>query len=192
MRINHYYYTEMISIDDIRNKENWDFQNRKIEASIIAGLNSNYYKCNEYGISESEWFSLMMMVGEGSRLVQGFGETKDEKSLSEFCSYNFAKLLNKVPKTQFNRVYRMETNYQLSDFHNLYKNGTPFIPKGYYTASRDLFRDDSLVMIEIEVDPRKTKAHDLFRVYNLGEEYQVNKFTIQRIEENKVFLKELE
>lgn len=105
-------------------------------------------------------------------------------------------ILKKTPKCEYTTLYRFLRSHDKRDF----KIGDIYNPNFSLTTSLEILNEDEDLYIITPLPKEKTKAYQLFEIYNHGEEYQVNflkgaKFEVVNIEDDnikRIYLKEIE
>lgn len=164
---------------------------------------------DSYGVTKCELFALIMLEGFFSDDIQRplvFGLKTN--SFIERCISYFDSLLSKTPKTSSVVLYRQDHFNSVEYYKELQNKGKNYICSSFLTASTDDY--DNSRSVKLVINPKldgKTKAHDVYRILNHGEnnkgeipEYQINfernaEFEITSIDQSKeipvVFLKEV-
>lgn len=153
---------------------------------------------DSYGVTKCELFALIMLEGFFSDDIQRplvFGLKTN--SFIERCISYFDSLLSKTPKTSSVVLYRQDHFNSVEYYKELQNKGKNYICSSFLTASTDDY--DNSRSVKLVIRPKldsKTKAHDVYRIMNHGEdikgaipENQVNfernaEFEITRIDEN--------
>lgn len=145
-------------------------------------------RCNEYNITENEIFAYFMLIGFASYEIQN--PLRNPKSRpNEFINQIIIELdsfLHKVPSTNFEILYRQDNYSTIKSF----SEGKLVSFNTFLNTSFDNY-DNSQNIIWI-IKPLKfgTNGHNVFLVYNHGEENQVTfkrgaTFFIDKIERRK-------
>lgn len=152
-------------------------------------------RCEKYEISECEFFTLLLLEGLHSHIIQEPFFNSDNKN--EFVKELWKcmdSLLIKTPKTASPILYRQEEFYNIDYIKRLYDSSKPLICHHYLTCSTDDY--DNTHNIKLIITPQnniQTRAHDIYLIRNHGEdegvpypEYQVeyereSSFLIDRI-----------
>lgn len=164
---------------------------------------------DSYGVTKCELFTLIMLEGFFSGDVQRplvFGLKTN--SFIERCISYFDSLLSKTPKTSSVVLYRQDHFNSVEYYKDLKNKRKHYICASFLTASTDDY--DNYRSVKLVISPKldgKTKAHDVYRIMNHGEdikeakpENQVNfernaEFEITGIDENQnipvVYLNEI-
>lgn len=164
---------------------------------------------DSYGVTKCELFTLIMLEGFFSGDVQRplvFG-LKTNPFIERCISY-FDSLLRKTPKTSSVVLYRQDHFNSVEYYKDLKNKHKHYICASFLTASTDDY--DNSRSVKLVIRPKlgcKTKAHDVYRIMNHGEdikeaipENQVNfernaEFEITGIDENQnipvVYLNEI-
>lgn len=164
---------------------------------------------DSYGVTKCELFALIMLEGFFSGDVQRplvFGLKTN--SFIERCISYFDSFLSKTPKTSSIVLYRQDHFNSVEYYKDLRNKGKTYICSSFLTASTDDYANSRSV--KLVINPKlegKTKAHDVYRIMNHGEdikeaisENQVNfernaEFEIMGIDENQdipvVYLNEI-
>lgn len=160
-------------------------------------VNDNFHKyeenCKQYSITKTEFFVYALMTGcfyseIQTPLVRG---SKPNKFIKK-CHKLYDSLLAKIPKTKHEIVYRNEKYIPLFSYEEAYKSKKSILYKHYLTSSKDDFKGK----VQLVITPlpyEKTKAHNVYLIYNHGEasettpEYQINferntSFIVDKIE----------
>ena len=167
----------------------------------LKEVNKIHYK--EYNLTDLEALSIVILEGFGSsRFIQEpLYNRRKSNALTEVLIQNLDKALRKAPKNTHPVLYAndgfMRGNNRIGDI---------FTVTGFFTTSKDDFDNAHSIKWIIEPLPEgQTKAHEIYKIYNHGEdcpypEYQVEfergaKFEITDIKKGKeynvVHIKEL-
>ena len=127
---------------------------------------------DSYGVTKCELFALIMLEGFFSEWIQRplvFGLKTN--SFIERCISYFDSLLSKTPKTSSIVLYRQDHVNSVEDYRELQNKGKHYIGSSFLTASTDDF--DTSRSVKLVISPKldgKTKAHDVYRIMNHGED----------------------
>ena len=127
---------------------------------------------DSYGVTKCELFALIMLEGFFSEWIQRplvFGLKTN--SFIERCISYFDSLLSKTPKTSSIVLYRQDHFNSVEDYRELQNKGKHYICSNFLTASTDDF--DNSRSVKLVISPKldgKTKAHDVYRIMNHGED----------------------
>lgn len=149
-------------------------------------------------LTESELFVMFMMLYKNyDEIQQQFFPLGKMSSFSKECINQYDSFLRKVPVSTNLIHYRLERYYKIGDFEKIMKQGQNFVCHHYLTASssRTIFEklgDGVKLYINRPIIDKKSKAHEVFKVYNDTKENQVNyerntSFQINRVDkQNRV------
>lgn len=152
-------------------------------------------RCEKYGITDCEFFTLLLLEGFHSQIIQEpfFDPNKKNEFVCELWKC-LDSLLKKTPSTKKSILYRQEEFYHINLIKRLHESSKPLICHHYLTCSTDDY--DNTHNIKFIITPQNfklTKAHDIYLIRNYGEdegvpypEYQVeyereSSFLIDRI-----------
>lgn len=127
---------------------------------------------DNYGVTKCELFALIMMEGFFPECIQRplvFGLKTN--SFIERCISYFDSLLSKAPKTSSIVLYRQDHFNSVEYYKELYNKGKHYICSSFLTASTDDY--DNSRGVKLVINPKldgKTKAHDVYRIMNHGED----------------------
>lgn len=129
----------------------------------------------QYGLTEPELFVMFMMLKKNFSDIQEqfFIPSKSNKFTKE-CASCFDSLLQKLPHSEAPMFYRGD-EYQCIDN---FKGRATYTFRNFLTVSthRSIF-NNYVHGIKFIIRRRligKSKAHEVFKIYNLNDEYQVN------------------
>lgn len=137
---------------------------------------------DNYGVTKCELFALIMMEGFFSECIQRplvFGLKPN--SFIKRCIYYFDSLLSKTPKTSSVVLYRQDHFNSVEYYKDLKNKRKHYICASFLTASTDDY--DNSRSVKLVIRPKlgcKTKAHDIYRIMNHGEDIK------EAIPENQV------
>ena len=156
----------------------------------------------DFNLTELEALTIVILEGFGSRLIQeSLYNPQKSNNLTKILIQNLDEALKKTPKNTHRLLYAND-GYMRSNN----KVGDVFTVQGFFTTSKDDFDNARSIKWIIEPLPEtQTKAHEIYRIYNHGEdcpypEYQVEferdtKFEIVDIKKKKkyniIYLREL-
>lgn len=137
---------------------------------------------DSYGVTKCELFTLIMLEGFFSGdvlrpLVFGL----KTNSFIERCISYFDSLLSKTPKTSSVVLYRQDHFNSVEYYKDLKNKHKHYICASFLTASTDDY--DNSRSVKLVISPKldgKTKAHDVYRIMNHGEDIK------EAIPENQV------
>lgn len=127
-----------------------------------------------YGITKVEYFVLLMLEGFFSGDIQRplvYGQAPN--AFIKNCIANFDSLLVKTPQTSAGIIYRQDHYNSLEYYENLQKMGKLYVCPCFLTASTDDY--DNSRNVKLVITPKvngETKAHDVYKIYNHGEDIQ--------------------
>lgn len=149
--------------------------------SYIGSFTRDYPNViKQYGLTESELFVMFMMLYKNyDEIQQQFFPLGKMSSFSKECINQYDSFLRKVPVSTNLIHYRLERYYKIGDFEKIMKQGQNFVCHHYLTASssRTIFEklgDGVKLYINRPIIDKKSKAHEVFKVYNDTKENQVN------------------
>ena len=155
-----------------------------------------------YGITDCEMYVLLLLEGFHTEAIQQFSIKTNE--FTEKCRCYLNSLLSKTPQTKSDVLYRQEDLFRIDmeKMEDCLKKGIPYIHSCYMTASTDDYDNKDCKFIVTPLKNGNTKAHDIYLIYNQGEDYgspenQVEfelgtKFLIDKIEGTTIFMHEIE
>ena len=167
----------------------WEFKEcvKCLESLIL----SKVINTTDTTLSKVEILSIVVLLGNKPELIQmaAFNPNKSNKFTKKIVGLLDSALL-KVPKCTEPVLYRMD-----SYDNAVHEEKENICIKGFFTTSKDDFDNtNSIKWIITPLPPEKTKAHEIYRVYNHGydrtyPEYQIefergSSFTITKIEDN--------
>ncbi len=162
-------------------------------SKVVLGLTiDNYVKlvdtefpkhinsCDKYGVTKNEFFVYVLLIGGfyseiQSPLALGYAPNR---FITE-CIQLYDNLLSKMPTTKHQIIYRKEKYFHVEDFKDAFEKKVSIQYKHYLTGSKDDFKGELQLVIK-PLPNGKTKAHDVYLIYNHGEssgvtpEYQIN------------------
>ena len=129
----------------------------------------------DFNLTDLEALSIVILEGFGSRLIQeSLYNPYKSNDLTKILVQNLDEALRKTPKNTHPLLYAndgyMRGNNRIGDV---------FTVQGFFTTSKDDFDNAHSIKWIIEPLPEaQTKAHEIYRIYNHGEdcpypEYQV-------------------
>mgnify|MGYP002623241640 CR=1 FL=1 len=134
----------------------------------------------QYDLTESELFVMFMMfIKNYSDIQQQFFPLGKSTLFSRECVHQYDSFLSKVPVSVSPMHYRLERYYKIADFEQILKLGQTFICHHYLTASStsaifEKLGDGVKMYINRPIIDKASKAHEVFKIYNATNEYQVN------------------
>ena len=152
----------------------------------------------QYCLTESELFVMFMMITKNFDEIQQCAMSETGTRFNKECVRLFDSFLGKVPRSNSYMFYRVDKYQRIENFINK----STYDCNCYLTASINS-PDFKNYQNEVKIEIRrrligKTKAHEVFKICNVNNEYQVNferntKFEIDLVDkENKIVrLKEL-
>lgn len=149
-------YNRMIKIV----QEHIDVVNKKMKGEV------------PYNINEEELLSIMLLEGFGADIIQYplFYPSK-QNSLTRKLVKWLDDGLEKTPKTTHKILYRNDADkYDTSNFFHKDKIYSDFSYPGFLTTSKDNFEYNVELWIITPLQTEKTRAHDLYMVYNHGQD----------------------
>lgn len=127
---------------------------------------------DSYGVTKCELFALIMLEGFFSEWIQRpLVSGLKTNSFIERCISYFDSLLNKTPKTSSIVLYRQDHFNSVEYYRELQNKGKHYICSSFLTASTNDF--DNSRSVKLVISPKldgKTKAHDVYRIMNHGED----------------------
>lgn len=154
---------------------------------------------NTFGLTPAEVLALGMLQGFHYRELQ---DSQVNNKFIEQVRNALDSALVKIPRTRFEVVIRNDGYLSPAFFKKNYKVGDVYVHPCSLTASKDDFGNRDFKFIIKPLTSDRTKAHDIFLVYNHGTdchfpEYQVQferdaRFMIDQIAGNTVYLSEIE
>lgn len=156
----------------------------------------------KYGVTKCELYVLLLLEGFHADIIQNI--SSETKEFSDKCRFYLNRLLMKTPPTKSDVLYRQEESCRV-DFKMMkdcMNTGVPYVHPCYMTTSTDDFDNKDCKFIITPLKNGKTKAHDIYLIYNHGEqcpypenqvEFELDtKFMIDKIENSTVFMHEIE
>ena len=153
----------------------------------------------QYDLTESELFVMFMMTMKNySDVQEQFFIPSRANSFTRACALLFDSFLNKTPRSTFSTFYRSDEYQRIGNFENkLY-----WVCQHYLTTSTSSSiykkRPKGIKIIITRRLIGDSKAHEVFRICNVLDEFQVNferntRFRIDNIdrEDKVVYLTEL-
>lgn len=153
----------------------------------------------QYGLTDSELYVMFMMVTKNySEIQKQFFLPFSTNAFTKECTSLFDAFLNKIPQSRNAVFYRVDEYQQIG---NLDKQ--PFLYCNHYltaSTSPSIFamRPNGIKFIINKRLIGNSKAHEVFKIYNALNEYQVNfernrKFRIDNVDkkDKSVYLTEL-
>lgn len=153
----------------------------------------------QYGLTDSELFVMFMMVMKNySDIQEQFFPPYSTNAFARKCAGLFDDFLKKIPISSNSEFYRRDGYCRLGNF----RKGGVYYCEHFLTASitRSIF-DKHTYGIKFVIIRRligDSKSHEIFKIYNVYDEYQVNferntKFRVEDVDikDKTVYLKEL-
>ena len=123
---------------------------------------------NMYGLTEQEILSIVMLEGFEYRLIQdaAFNNAPTTPFTSKLIKL-LDSAINKAPKTLHQVLYRQDSYYS-----GVPKEGETIQIAGFWTTSvEDFDNTNDKKWIIKPLPPEETKAHDIYKIYNHGDEH---------------------
>jgi len=152
----------------------------------------------QYDLTESELFVMFMMLTKNYDEIQQCASSGKGSQFAKECVRQFDSFLSKVPRSKSDMFYRVDQYQRIENFIN---NST-YDCNHYLTASticpdfKNYQNEVKYVICRRLIG--KTKAHEVFKICNANNEFQVNferntKFEIDYVDkkDKTVRLKEL-
>lgn len=156
----------------------------------------------KYGITDCELYVLLLLEGFHPDAIQH--PSLKTKEFTYKCRFYLNSLLAKTPQTKSDVLFRQEESYRV-DFERMkscMNKGLHYTHPCYMTTSTDDYDNKDCKFIITPLKNGKTKAHDIYLIYNHGDqcpypENQVEfelgtKFMIDKIEGTNIFMHETE
>lgn len=173
---------ELISIseefygnDEKANAKNSPLWLIKKHAEITKKYFQEHPEIAANNITETELLSIIMLEGFACHLIQTAAfDPRQSNKVSEVLIDALDSALLKIDKNSEAILYRNEGN----DFKE-YKIGQKITINGFFTTSKDDFDNaSSIKWIITPLSSQKTKAHEIYKIYNHGSqcpypEYQI-------------------
>ena len=150
-------------------------------------MKDSYPIAQQYDLTESELFVMFMMVIKNYSEIQDQFITRTVNQFTKECASQFDSFLQKIPRSASSVFYRVDKYQSIGNF----VNKSTYQCEHYLTASTshsvfDKFADGVKFVINKRLIG-ETKAHEIFKIYNANQEYQVNfernvKFRIDSID----------
>ena len=151
-----------------------------------------------YDLNESELFVMFMMLTKNFDEIQQCASSGKGSQFAKECVRLFDSFLSKVPRSKSDMFYRVDQYQRIENFIN----NTTYDCNHYLTASticpdfKNYQNEVKYVICRRLIG--KTKAHEVFKICNANNEFQVNferntKFEIDYVDkkDKTVRLKEL-
>ena len=180
-----------------------DLAGRSIKKRIYVGQGSFsiYKECvdkfrNEhpeiiaqYDLTKSELFVMFMMLTKNYDEIQQCASSGRGASFAKECVRQFDSFLSKVPRSNSYMFYRVDKNQRIENFINK----STYDCNHYLTASticpdfKNYQNEVKFVICRRLIG--ETKAHEVFKICNANNEFQVNferntKFEIDYVDKN--------
>ena len=180
-----------------------DLAGRSIKKRIYVGQGSFsiYKECvdkfrNEhpeiiaqYDLTKSELFVMFMMLTKNYDEIQQCASSGRGASFAKECVRQFDSFLSKVPRSNSYMFYRVDKNQRIENFINK----STYDCNHYLTASticpdfKNYQKEVKFVICRRLIG--ETKAHEVFKICNANNEFQVNferntKFEIDYVDKN--------
>lgn len=146
----------------------------------------------QYGLTESELFVMFMMLIKNYDEIQQCASSGNGTSFDKECVRQYDSFLNKIPISTSNTFYRADMYTRIENF----EKRASYICEHFLTASTSPSIFDKYQNCVKQIINKRirgmSKAHDVFRVFEVKGEKQVNfkrntKFQIDNIDKkNKV------
>lgn len=145
-----------------------------------AGIAKKYFQSHPEiaadNITEIELLSIIILEGFACHLIQTAAfDPRQLNKVSEVLIKILESALLKIAKNTETVLYRND-DYDLNE----YKTGQKIKINGFFTTSKDDF--DNALSIKWVITPlssEKTKAHEIYRVYNHGSECPYPEYQIE-------------
>ncbi len=152
----------------------------------------------QYDLTESELFVMFMMLTKNYDEIQQCASSGKGSQFAKECVRQFDSFLSKVPRSKSDMFYRVDQYQRIENFIN-----TSIYDCNHYLTASTICPDFKNYQNEVKyvICRRligKTKAHEVFKICNANNEFQVNferntKFEIDYVDkkDKTVRLKEL-
>lgn len=143
----------------------------------------------QYDLTESELFVMFMMLTKNYDEIQQCASSGRGASFAKECVRQFDSFLSKVPRSNSYMFYRVDKNQRIENFINK----STYDCNHYLTASticpdfKNYQNEVKFVICRRLIG--ETKAHEVFKICNANNEFQVNferntKFEIDYVDKN--------
>ena len=140
----------------------------------------------QYDLTESELFVMFMMLTKNYDEIQQCASSGKGSQFAKECVRQFDSFLSKVPRSNSYMFYRVDKNQRIENFINK----STYDCNHYFTASTNYsILENYQHGVKFFIHRRligKTKAHDVFVVNNVNNEFQVNFERNTRFEVNSL------
>ena len=174
---------ELISIsegfygnDEKANARNSPLWLIKKHAAITKKYFQEHPEIAANNITEIELLSIIMLEGFACHLIQTAAfDPRQSNKVSEVLIDALDSALLKIDKNSEAILYRNDSN----DFKE-YKVGQKITINGFFTTSKDDFDNaSSIKWIITPLSSQKTKAHEIYKIYNHGSECPYPEYQIE-------------
>ena len=152
----------------------------------------------QYGLTESELFVMFMMLIKNYDEVQQYASSRRETKFAKECVRLYDSFLKKVPVSTSSVLFRVDKYQHIDNFVKM----SIYVCECYLTASTNQVVFNGFQNgIKFVINKRfagTTKAHEVFKIFNANDEFQVNferntRFRVDGIDKKDkvVFLTEL-
>lgn len=190
----------------------WDLAQKNIHNTIVTGSGSfETYRENvetfkvehpniieQYGLTESELLVLFMMLFMNYDEIQQCASSGNGTAFAKECVRQYDSFLKKVPVSTSSVLFRVDKYQHIDNFVKM----SIYVCECYLTASTNQVVFSGFQNgIKFVINKRfagTTKAHEVFKIFNANDEFQVNferntRFRVDGIDKKDkvVFLTEL-
>lgn len=129
---------------------------------------------DQYGLTESELFVMFMMLIKNYDEVQQYASSGSGTSFVKECVCQYDSFLSKVPISDSSLFFGIDVSDRVENYVNI----STFNYKKYMIASTsqsiyDTFQNGVKFVINRKLIGT-TKAHEVFKIFNANDEFQVN------------------
>lgn len=162
--------------DENANAKGSSLSNIKIHSEIALQYIHDHPEIVVYNLTEVELLSIIMLEGFAHDLIQlAAFDPQKMNGVSKILIDALDSALLKIEKNSESVLYRNDDH----DFHE-YKIGQRIKISGFFTTSKDDYNNAQNIKWVITPLPSpKTKAHEVYRVYNHGIECPYPEFQIE-------------
>lgn len=153
----------------------------------VESYKSNHSEIiDQYGITESELFVMFMMLTKNFDEIQQCASSGKGSQFAKECVRLFDSFLSKVPRSKSDMFYRVDQYQRIENFIN-----TSIYDCNHYltVSTKSSVLENYQCGVKFFIHRRligKTKAHDVFVVNNVNNEFQVNFERNTRFEVNSL------
>lgn len=157
---------EFYNEDKETNEENSVLGIIKFHEEIALKYYSKTREIKEYNLTEVELLSIIMLEGGGCTVIQEAAFFPNRQNLvTSVLLDSLDNALFKIPRNKEKTLYRND-NYNNKN----YVVGQQFQIMGYFSTSIDDYDNAKYIKwIITPLDSNRTKAHEIYRVFNHGE-----------------------